>query len=595
MPLFLLVCVVFTRAASIWAVETASDHDADFYASRLDEHFDSLKASKRLEFDEMIKEMRRKFEERLISDRELAAVDDPTGSSNEVVGTLRQIPSTSRTLLHQNASIGQDPASRPPPPCTGNDLFSVANAANQTAAIATLAKTKAACANCVQANPPRGGNLPWGSVCLPEPTCAADNATLLQGLVHSASLEDRQGLIKIFDVVSASCSYCLLETIGFVCGETCANDVLHLWQDVPPAARNCMPGLAWQLQKDMAQRLSAAASRGEPFGMVSSDAMRDLFVPSDEKSRALGRPVYVGVDSGRTAFLCEPTTERGAFQIGTVWAFSAVAGEEAPRDCASADLWLDMETGAQYSTKPLRPAAHNSLLTFAGWPTCKQYAQQSLQKSNSIVLSTSSDYACALARFFGPQTAVEASANTPLELTFPGDLSSIALVSDLIVRAGVRLRLSGSGANNTVVVGSRQIYIYRGGQLAMDGVIVAESTMTSAVRVEGDFSARGVTFRDCTTTTNGIMVSLEGIVPGKRRAWLQAFGAAILIFGTGRLELVDSTIVSCKTEGGLVVNWAGAIYVCWNGQANIKRTRLLQNAAVGGTFLTQGGKCLLAS
>jgi hypothetical protein len=91
------------------------------------------------------------------------------------------------------------------------------------------------------------------------------------------------------------------------------------------------------------------------------------------------------------------------------------------------------------------------------------------------------------------------------------------------------------------------------------------------------------------------MVSLEGIVPGKRRAWLQAFGAAIVIFGTGRLELVDSTIVSCKTQGGLVVNWAGAIFVCWNGQANIKRTRLLQNAAVGGTFLTQGGKCLLAS
>jgi hypothetical protein len=109
----LLLCVVMARAASIWAVETASDQDANYYASKLDEHFESLEATKRLEFEEMISEMRRKFEKRLISDREFAAVNDSTG----------QIPLTSRTLLDYEP-VGQGPASGPPPPCTGNDLFS---------------------------------------------------------------------------------------------------------------------------------------------------------------------------------------------------------------------------------------------------------------------------------------------------------------------------------------------------------------------------------------------------------------------------------------------------------------------------------------
>ena len=154
------------------------------------------------------------------------------------------------------------------------------------------------------------------------------------------------------------------------------------------------------------------------------------------------------------------------------------------------------------------------------------------------------------------------------QVDFADGLPTIDLVSDVVVRAGQRLFISGNGG--TLRLGKRQVQVHRGGSLNLTRLGVAESLVSSALVIEGVAAFANSTFVDCTARLNA--VSLDG---------LESRGGAISVVGGGRLEMQHCAMRRNTVRDGVKCS-GGALMVSAASTVTLVDAELSSNVAVGG-------------
>ena len=77
------------------------------------------------------------------------------------------------------------------------------------------------------------------------------NTTSIASLISKATLQDRRWLVSMIELVSASCAYCILETVESVGGPGCVQETMHITTDYPILPRPCLPELAGVLKSQL--------------------------------------------------------------------------------------------------------------------------------------------------------------------------------------------------------------------------------------------------------------------------------------------------------------------------------------------------------
>jgi hypothetical protein len=176
-------------------------------------------------------------------------------------------------------------------------------------------------------------------------------------------------------------------------------------------------------------------------------------------------------------------------------------------------------------------------------------------------------------RFFGPQAAPQSVQVSHVE--FADGMHTIDLVSDMVVRAGQRLSLSGHGG--TLRVGKQQVQVHRSGALEMMRLGVADSEASSAVIVEGVATFTNSAFINCSARLNA--VSERG---------LESHGGAIAVIGGGRLRMQHCSMRRNAVRDGVECS-GGALLVSESSSAELAGTEISGNRAIGGRTRSFGG------
>ena len=154
-------------------------------------------------------------------------------------------------------------------------------------------------------------------------------------------------------------------------------------------------------------------------------------------------------------------------------------------------------------------------------------------------------------------------------------LPTIDLVSDVVVRAGQRLSVSGNGG--TLRLGKRQVQVHLGGALELTRLGIAESAMSSAIVIEGVAAFANSTFIDCSARLNA--VSEHG---------LESRGGAIAVIGGGTLKMLDCSMRRNAVRDGIECS-GGALFIHESSSAELVGTELSNNMAIGGRTGAYGG------
>jgi hypothetical protein len=131
--------------------------------------------------------------------------------------------------------------------CSKADVKAVSAVATDAkkvkALVANMTVTNTACAECVQTCAPdyRIGCL---FRCQHQRENQCTETTKIASLISKATLQDRRLLVLMIEQVSASCAYCILETVESVCGVGCVQETMHITTDYPILPRPCLPELA---------------------------------------------------------------------------------------------------------------------------------------------------------------------------------------------------------------------------------------------------------------------------------------------------------------------------------------------------------------
>jgi hypothetical protein len=421
--------------------------------------------------------------------------------------------------------------------------------------------------------------------------------TALAGFVPS--WQDGAGVCKeatYRDRISFACRLCVLATVSTVCGENCVADHIHLVDNTKtlklrPAP--CLPALSLRLARAQTVRLGDALERSEPFGLSLSalqgtvtgegDSLSptDLYVPLPQE-HLYGRPVYVGMDTGRYMVSCDPN------EHPHLWVITAEdAHWNTPCTECEGAVWVDLATGAARTRVALPPSASVPFMVHTGLGECTGTLSSVLAIfAGALRLDNPIAAACWLMRFFGPQTSTARIAPTFIELDLL-EYPTISLLSDLVVRGGQRLSIF---CNDTsIVVGPRQVRVSPNAELRLDGVTIDSSTTSSAVLVEGRFIATNSTFRNCTARLN--VLGQDG---------LDSQGGAVYVASGGELELHTAHVIDNAVRGGKGSTSGGGIFatgakctvVDSTLQHNIAQTA--EGACSGGTIaLVDGTVCEL--
>jgi hypothetical protein len=153
----------------------------------------------------------------------------------------------------------------------------------------------------------------------------------------SATLEDRPSLLKMLELVTADCTYCLLETLEFVCGPGCVKERLHFYTDYPllHRATPCVPALATHLAAAQAKAARAALQASAPFSLFAAPVIgaTDAYFP--EGGRFGGWAVYRGSQRRHQwLYRCLQEPEK--------WVITLNVDREAWRLCEGR-LWIELE------------------------------------------------------------------------------------------------------------------------------------------------------------------------------------------------------------------------------------------------------------
>ena len=125
-----------------------------------------------------------------------------------------------------------------------------ADVSKAKAFLSSLTTTNAGCAECLQTCAQHDYRIGCLFRCQHqrENQCTDADTTKIASMIPTAALQDRRLLVLMIEQVSASCAYCILETVESVCGVGCVQETMHITTDYPILPRPCLSELAAVLQ-----------------------------------------------------------------------------------------------------------------------------------------------------------------------------------------------------------------------------------------------------------------------------------------------------------------------------------------------------------
>jgi hypothetical protein len=211
---------------------------------------------------------------------------------------------------------------------------------------------------------------------------------------------------------------------------------------------------------------------------------------------------------------------------------------------------------------------------------------------------TALDVACTLLLQFGAHSIGTGGRSVTVRL--PPATLEVALLGDVVVRAGDSLVLEAELQSASLSVGRRQIRVERGGRLDLVRINIVDSVESSAVFSEGVLHLLNCTFERCVANSNVVNRAAEGVVKSPTDsgivgttlvpAVLNAWGGAVLAFWTAA-SVVSSgtTFASNAVRGARVLNAGGAMCAFGASVTLDAGTTFKNNHAGGGTLIGSRG------
>jgi hypothetical protein len=294
-------------------------------------------------------------------------------------------------------------------------------------------------------------------------------------------------------------------------------------------------------------------------------------MPAIEQGQSTQPVVYVGHDSGNRIVECNQAAFPGLMVV------TQSTQPDASNDC-SGFAWLDLRTGlARLQLQPLSDVETLPFVIHDIPSECSAVLRSTPPiVGDALIFHSGASVRmvqCWLLRFFGPQAAPQSIRVSQVD--FANGMQTLDLVSDVVIRAGKRLSLSGQGC--TLRVGKQQVQVHPGGTLEMVRLSVAESEVSSAVVVEGVAAVANSTFVDCSARLNA--VSEHG---------LESHGGAIAVIGGGMLRMHQGSMRRNVVRDGAECSGA-ALLVSESSSAELDGIDLTNNIATGGWTGSYGG------
>jgi hypothetical protein len=390
-----------------------------------------------------------------------------------------------RTLMQAEADAAR--------PCSKTEVDAVLNAGeDRTAVVVGMFATNAGCASCIVPCGAAPGLMDAVKCMLRchhqnENMCGAADLARIKHLLPSATLDDRQALLRMLELAEANCAYCIVSTYEHVCGEGCIDRVFHLFTDFPVIPHPCLPELATRLASEQAAATRGALRAVSPFGLTvpTQACATDIYAAAGEPFGEW--PVFKGLHRKKYMFHCDATSSPG-----DVWALSSTDDRDAWGRC-EAELWVSLDDGqvrtALGDPSSLMGGVHfdfgvaecrrqiNAFGVNAGSATAQLTPDPPEQKSETVTFAvgvTPSDVACDFMLRFGPHNV--AARTAPMVLRLPTMSEPIELVSDILVREGEFLRIESPPTTPaTLTLHSHRVRVESGGRLEMHALTLADS------------------------------------------------------------------------------------------------------------------------
>ena len=496
--------------------------------------------------------------------------------------------------------------------CSKQQVMSVINAVDRTAAVLGIMPTNPSCGICMamaaNSQPPDSAYKVFTCLHQRENECGASDLAAILPSFSSSTLQDRPLLIKMLESVSADCAYCVLETVEFVCGPGCVKERLHLHTDYPVLhrAEPCVPALATHLASAQATAVRAALQASAPFGLSAAPVLgvSDLYFA---EGRFGGWAVYRGT-SNRQQWLYR------CLQEPETWVVTSESDQEAWTHC-SGRFWIEL-AAARLRSNPsddsivnglhfdLSPIHECSAMATRDTNSVPDEAEVFAERQNIVWGDLSaSDVACTLLLQFGSH--IVRTERRSITVRLPS--ANTSLLGDVIVRAGDTLVLEAEVESALLSVGRRQIRVESGGSLDLVRINIVDSVESSAVFSEGTLRLLNCTFERCVANTNVVSRIAEGLVtsatlaPGLGPtataaipAFLGAWGGAVLAFWTAASVVSSgSTFANNAVRGASVINAGGAICAFGASVTLEAGTTFQSNRAQGGARSRGGALSLI--
>jgi hypothetical protein len=403
---------------------------------------------------------------------------------------------------------------------------------------------------------------------------------------------------KVLQLRVADCSYCLLETVEHVGGSDFVTRHLKVLTDYPILPRACLPALADALAADQAEAVRAYVELRVPFGLSAPDAdVADIFIPMERGSQEGAITAYRGLYTREYLYRCRQAPDER-------WAIAAEHDPTAWIRCEGR-LWIELESASIFdeaTTDRLGGVFFDLGIEPCGDELAKAVVEDSHAaepQSGSASISFSADVsavrvACSLLQRFGafsPAWGQEGPRSVIVQL--PGNLETIPMLGDIVVRAGEHLTLQAAPALS-LAVGQWQLRVEAGGRLELLGVGLVGSVGSSAMIIEGEVAAANCTFSRGAADASVVMRYLEaqvpiGSAPPIRGAMLIAGGGvATLWLSSSARFAATACIFSDNMASGCRAQVSGGAIFAVGGNIELKETVMRQNFVEGG-YNTRGG------
>ena len=379
-------------------------------------------------------------------------------------------------------------------------------------------------------------------------------------------IEGRAHIMSAVRAVSPKCRHCILSTVASVCGERCIQDRLHLTTAVDLAgvpsirAHECLPKLANKLAAAEMARFLDAVKRREPFGLEVAASKtapyfaRDLFLATNET--IYGQPTYRGIDTHFHIFACDDTE---------TW----VVASPSVQGCRNGEVRMSVLSGEARVGITHDGSEDGTARIFLSFHFEFSRCSEVLQSSGPDVSDGRLEFesgmpadhvSCWLSRFLGPQVANGAA----LTVRLPAN-AHYWLLTDLVARHGPVDFIGMS--TSTLHIGDRQLRVFT--RLRLDGIILAGSTHSSAVYIEGaEAFMTNSTVRDCSARTN--------LLDGENR--LQSLGGGFFLRNSA-LCIIDSQLKRNIAADGEYMSGGAAVFAEAGSHLKISGSRLVENIA----------------